>query len=200
MRSALLFIAICTLLLGQAANAARIDVFFDEVGADVFARFEGSVELGDLNLLSAGSATPLIGKVSLQFGVQQGFAFEAADALTVDFWQGNAPIANTLANTPLGDEFAVNFFAGGSDVFYFLGRDYVSGDRIAGEMQFTNHTIASLGLTPGFLFSQITANNALAITVGPTSAVPVPAALPLFLTALIALGGWVRFGHRGRRA
>lgn len=170
----------------QTATAARISFSLQETGTDILISFDGAVDITDLTLISTGgSATALISRLGIQSQIRQANVFEVSNALDTDFWDGNPPLS-IIANTPLGDPFAIN--TDETNVFYFLDRDYVSGQQLSGTFRVSNQSISSLGLTPGFVLSQINADNELAITIGSTTPIPLPGGLPLFVTGLLAFG------------
>ena len=176
-----------------AANASTFTVTIEQVGSDVVATGSGTIDLAGLVAfpycrpcaVSTPGVAPLYSLVTMNTGPGDLYTFAS----------GNNPFGTSTgeidASTSSGD--VVSIYEGNE---LFVPAGYVSGSALSDTMTFDDATIASLGLTPGtytFTWGSGADAGSFVIDIATT---PLPAALPLFASALGALGF---FGLRKKR-
>ncbi len=188
--------ALVALTLSTGADAATLDFNFDEVNSNVVVTFEGSLDLTGLTLdrdfFQSGRASSFIDPAGARFRGSQ------LDLYTVNVY------------TSMGDSFR-SFGTGGTvgmSVFGLLQPSYIafdddelslisgysSGATIRGGLR-ASGSFASLGIddTPqSFAFGENTINYNFNGETAASAAVPVPAALPLLLSAIAGLAFFSR--------
>lgn len=166
-------------------------ITFEQVGSDVVANGSGTIDLDGLTYV--GTSFSVAGVVPSFGTVVDG----SAGGASLDFYTGFTGPSNfgsggtTPASSGSGDQVGIY----GKGQYVAVPAGYVSGTTLSDTMTFDNATFASLGLTPGtYVFSwNPVADPTFTVQVG-VAATPLPAALPLFTTALAGLGllGWRR--------
>ena len=190
--STLLF---CGVVQTQAAVVVNA---FEDSGNVVFDA-NGSLDLDGLTFVgnTAGFAGSLIcangcGAVSGIFatgptGTQYPDRYSGITGVSPTFFGSSSVI---FANFGSGDFFGVT----GNSAYnvLLLPPNYVSGASISSMATFENATFASLGLVSGS-YTYSLPNDTITLNIAPT---PLPAALPLFLTALAGMGLFRWWKHR----
>ncbi len=185
--------------LASNANANPYVVTIQQVGADVVATGGGNINTTGLTGPASGFLNnPLINPFAGELSIGAG-----GSAVPISLYTGfSGPTSFGTANIGLGANSATGpeVFMWASAHELFLPTGYVSDSAVGtSTATFAGTTLAALGLTSGASFEWTwgagTGDQTFTIQIGtPVSAVPLPAALPLFATGLGALGllGWRR--------
>lgn len=178
--------------LSVATSAQAVSVFsFQEVGNDVVGTLTGSL------ILPSDGVRGFISHIgSAQSSSAAIFAFQTKDILQTlyhvtgpsSFGSGGAAFATSAVDP---DE--AIFLSSNS---LFLSRDYVSGTAMDGMITFANQSFASLGVTRGDYVWTLSNNDTFTLRYGAvpvpsvedTTAIPLPAGLPLLAGGLGMLG------------
>lgn len=185
---------VMTLGAASAANASVI-IVVQEVGPDVTFTATGSLDISALSPIgSFGSG--INGFVQPSFGVVTlGETPTPTDLINYDGLAGPTSFGTSAATTSVTSGSGLNLGIGASSSRLQLPIAY-AGESLASETVFAGMTIDGLGLTPGsYLWEWGSADDgnydSVRLNIG-ASAVPIPAALPLFLSALSFMGftGW----------
>jgi hypothetical protein len=174
-----------------AANASPYVVTLEEVGSNVVATGSGAIDTTGLLLFqSGGSFFSVVDPSSTPDFI---FTGAGSYALYLDP-AGNGPSSfgsggETVAASGSGGYVGINCF--GYNLCVPAG--YISDSPLSDSALYNNATFASLGVTPGtYVWTWGTgADQSFTLEIGTT---PLPAALPLFVTGLGAIGllGWRR--------
>ena len=167
-----------------SAKAALITITAQEVGSDVIFSASGSVDLNGVSFIGNGTLSngPTVrpNRELVLFGATNA-------SVTLYGLGSNWPLWGTGSNliaatSSTGDTFG---FANG---VIFLPTGYQSLSALSATMIFANQSFQSLGITPGtYSFAAGNSNNSAILNVL-VAEVPIPAALPLFVTGLLGLG------------
>ncbi len=177
---------------GAERSQAAVLATLTEDGGDLLLTANGTIDLTGLTSIGAANFAPFIcpngcGAPSGIF-VAGPTGIQTADryylGIGVPAFFGSSPYLT--ADSGSGDFFGMSGFTGQSVLLVPEG--YSSGELLSGSSIFENATFASLGLITG-VYTYTLPNDTVTLRIGEISAAPIPAALPLFLTMLSAMGG-----------
>jgi hypothetical protein len=189
-----LAIGMCALLISTAAaGATPYTVTLEEVGTDVVAVGDGDI---DISGLSVGAQQDEIFSPNMNPSIGYLFTGSGASLSELQYYFG----MSGPSSFGIGDTTESSSATGSSQIglfgYYgglFLPYGYTSETPISVSATYDNATFASLGVTPGtYVWTWGTGpDQSFTLEIGAT---PLPAALPLFVTGLGALGllGWRR--------
>jgi hypothetical protein len=185
-----LLVGIVMVLAATGAEAATYTTTFTQSGGDVVAVGAGAFDLTGMTF--SGSNLPEENRIISSLGF---FLFGSGNFDVYDLTMTGPGVFGT------GGQFSAAVWSGDQvGIWSQLDRIYVpvgytSGAALSNSATWLNKTLAELGLTQGtssYMFGENTYN----VVVGPSAVIPVPASLPLLLTALGAFG----FARRRHRA
>lgn len=185
------------LVSGGAASAATLTINVRQVGPDVVVTANGNIDLTGLTLTDFGvPGSEGLGIANVDINPSLGL-FVGPPGVVVEIF------IYDMTSVPFfgpGSDFTVPDFGTGTvlglyapfggipNPTFSIERDYVSLAPISSSSTYLGVTLATLGFTDG-QYSFAFGNNILLVNV--SSAVPLPAALPLFGAGL-AVFGWAR--------
>jgi hypothetical protein len=191
----------------DAAGCAPFVVTIEQAGANVVATGSGEF---DLTVLSGVAVAPInsaigrnIGEMNLSFFVTTLQNHDVMDRYFVpasgpaNF--GPGPVTSTNITSGPEVDFEVKAPPGSDELF--VPKGYSSGDLVtAAQDIFANTTLALLGVTPGVYRWTWgpAADQSFTIDAVASTTTPIPAAFPLFVTGLGALGVLGRRSNRRR--
>lgn len=201
------------LLAGAVAGAddaaAAVVITLSDDGSDLTATATGSLDLAGLGpgLLAGGTANGILAR------------FTAPDTHIVELGSGPGTLVGWYTVSPPFEIYALTSFAapqassssgtqiaiwglntGGGANAVFVSESYVSGTPFATSSTWSGLTVAGFGLIPGQYVNTLSNGETVTLEIrsGPAQPVPLPAALPLLLAGLGALGLARRYGGRAR--
>ena len=170
---------------------AAVIILGQEVGGNVLISYSGTVNTADLTL-SGGYTGDRLLPTTLEF------SFNASNprlvgAVTSNGYGSIGSAGPTSPDEVNGDSFYINYTTVG------VSDSYISGSPIVGTMSFLGTTLAELGIPSSaaldyFWGSGATLDSA-SFRVVPPSAVPLPAAAWLFISAIAGLAGAKRLSR-----
>lgn len=171
----------CALSAGSAANAVVvIDIL--EIGTDVVATYDGTINLTGLPVIGLGSpiSTATINPAYPWFWSLEGYDVYRIFGTMPVFGSGGS---YSIASSMEGDTFGLE-----SNRFIYLPQMYQSGDMLSGSLTFGSTDFGSIGLTPGTYTTHLGNGDYVVMNIDPPAPVPLPASLPLLLAGAGALG------------
>lgn len=167
-----------SLCFASAASSAVI-IYGEDTGSDVVFTYSGSINT--TGLTQGGGASVSFGWI----GTSNRNRFYAMNGYTG--WLGTVTV-DTLGVPVNSSGVATGDALGFEENIVWLGQGYTSGSAINGTLTFANTTLATMGFTLGDSFVATLPNDTITLNIGPMSAVPLPAGLPLLLVGLGAFG------------
>jgi hypothetical protein len=164
-----------------APASAAVVVNFVETGAGVFGSFSGSLSLSGLFLPDDFNPPPS-GRIAPSAGL---FLNDGPTTAYTGFFTSAAygPGGEAFATASTGDRLGIANQAGFGLIIVPLG--YSANAPLAGTMDFTGSTLATLGMTPGSYVTALPGGDSFTINV---TAVPEPGTYALMLAGLGAVG------------
>jgi hypothetical protein len=195
------------------AAAATISIFvkvtsvepppFSPLSPKFASGMTGQIDLGIDQSTADGSANPKLGLysnaiTSLSGSFSNGFTFSATTPGTLTVYDNYFGTNGASLSANLPNTFGVNGYSTTSILFNLFGNPgIVSGDAIPdfpGLLSLTTQADFALGFLNPSIFNFAAVRGTITAITTQTAVTPVPAALPLFISALGGLGfvGWRR--------
>jgi len=165
--------------MASAASSAVI-AYGEDIGSDVVFTYSGSIDTTGLTLGSGNSQS--LGWIGTLGGTDRFYAMNGYVRWTGAVTTDTFGVSLNTSGVATGDSF------GFEQNIVWLDPNYVSGSAMNGTLTFANTNLGTLGFSVGQSFVATLPNDTITVNIGPMSAVPLPAGLPLLLVGLGAFG------------
>ncbi|MEM0943307.1 MAG: VPLPA-CTERM sorting domain-containing protein [Pseudomonadota bacterium] len=176
------------LLLASATTAQSAAVFaFNEDGSDLVGVLSGTLDLTGATINQGALSAPVVPFLDAREAVVVGGPGDRAVFISYDLaGPSSFGSGNIATGTYVGDLFALDSLFGVLQL-----SDTFTGGSLSGTLRVPDVSLADLGLTGTEFTFSLTNAETVTVTFGVTQ-IPVPAALPLYLVGLGAIGALAR--------